>query len=248
MLWSAFGNVPVPDPGFTKDKNLVFAPHIYAESLSSNSIPGGFASAQKVAKQHGVTVWGGEWGFWPEHPVDASRKIKRYAAAEDAGQYGGAWWDWKQACGDPHVVNQPGGQPSAVSGSLNRFTCPDQVMSAPDPAFADVLSRPVPRAVPGTITRLTSDGRTGKLVLAGKHTDGRRPVRAAGLRAEALRGRESAGHRHRQPPALARARERRAARLRRGQVPAAARLGTRPGSEARALAHRRATTTRTLRT
>ena len=84
VLWSALGNSPVPDPGFTKDKNLVFAPHIYAESLSSNSIPGGFASAQKVAKQHGVTVWGGEWGFWPEHPVDASRKIKRYAAAEDA--------------------------------------------------------------------------------------------------------------------------------------------------------------------
>ena len=51
VLWSAFGNVPVPDPGFTKDKNLVFAPHIYAESLSSNSIPGGFASAQKVAKR-----------------------------------------------------------------------------------------------------------------------------------------------------------------------------------------------------
>ncbi len=125
-----------------------------------------------MAKRHGVTVWGGEWGFWPEHPVDASRKIERYAAAEDAGQYGGAWWDWKQACGDPHVVNQPGGQPSAVSGSLNRFTCPDQVMSAPDPAFADVLSRPVPRAVPGTITRLTSDGRTGKLVLEGKHTKG----------------------------------------------------------------------------
>ena len=31
--------------------------------------------------------------------------------------YGGAWWDWKQACGNPHVVNQPGGQPVPVSPS-----------------------------------------------------------------------------------------------------------------------------------
>ncbi|HRK45137.1 MAG TPA: cellulase family glycosylhydrolase [Nocardioides sp.] len=169
VLWSAFGSVPVPSPGFTKDKNLVFAPHIYGESLSANSIAGGFASAQKVARQHGVTVWGGEWGFWPDRPVDASDQIERYAAAEDAAQYGGAWWDWKQACGAPHVVNQPGGQPAPVSPSLNRYTCPDQVMSPPDPAFADVLGRPIPRSVPGTITRLTSDGRKGKLVLAGTH-------------------------------------------------------------------------------
>jgi endoglycosylceramidase len=172
VLWSALGSTPVPARGFTRDKNLVFAPHIYAESLSSNSIPGGFDSAAKVARQHGVTVWGGEWGFWPEHPVEASREIRRYAAAEDAARYGGAWWDWKQACGDPHVVDRPGGRPAAVSGSLNRFTCPDQVMSPPDPAFADVLSRPVPRAVPGTITRLTSDGRQGRLVLAGRNPGG----------------------------------------------------------------------------
>ena len=172
VLWSAFGNSAVPSPGFAKPKNLVFAPHIYAESLSSNSIPGGFANAHRVARHHGVTVWGGEWGFWPDRPVEASDKIERYAAAEDAARYGGAWWDWKQACGDPHVVNRPGGQPSAVSGSLNRFTCPDQVMSAPDPAFADVLSRPVPRAAPGTITRLTSNGRTGKLILSGKDSGG----------------------------------------------------------------------------
>ena len=169
VLWSATGNTPVPAPGFTRDRNLVFAPHIYGESLSPNTIPFGFAYAQAVARQHGVTVWGGEWGFWPEHPVQASEQIERYAAAEDAARYGGAWWDWKQACGNPHVVNQPGGEPAAVSPSLVRFTCPDEVAQPIDPAFGDVLSRPVPRAVPGRITRLTSDGRTGKLDLSGTY-------------------------------------------------------------------------------
>lgn len=172
VLWSAAGSAAVPAPGFTQDRNLVFAPHIYAESLSANSIPSGFASARDVAKKHGVTVWGGEWGFWPEHPVDASDKIERYAAHEDKYGYGGAWWDWKQACGDPHVAHPPNGETSPVSGSLNRYSCPDQTELGIDPAFGDVLSRPAPRAVPGRITRLTSDGRTGAFDLSGVHLKG----------------------------------------------------------------------------
>ena len=172
VFWSAFGSTAVPKPGFTKDKNLVFAPHIYAESLSSNSIPSGFSSAQSVALKHGIPVWGGEWGFWPEHPADSSDTIERYAVAEDSAAYGGAWWDWKQACGDPHVMNHPGGEPAAVSPSLIRYSCPEQVAAPIDPAFGDVLGRPVPRAVPGTIMGLTSDGRTGKLDLSGAYAKG----------------------------------------------------------------------------
>ena len=192
VLWSAIGTTAVPGQ-FTRDQNLVFAPHIYGESLSPNTIGSGFASADAVARRYGVTVWGGEFGFWPEHPSDDARKIERYAAAEDAYAYGGAWWDWKQACGDPHVVDRPGGRPAPVSPSLVRFTCPDQVAQPVDPAFGDVLSRPMPRAVPGTITRLSSDGRTGRLVLAGHWAKGATrcglrvfvPHRFAGLRVRA---------------------------------------------------------------
>jgi endoglycosylceramidase len=90
-------------------------------------------------------------------------------------------------------VNQPGGEPNPVSPSLVRFTCPDQTPQPVDPAFGDVLSRPVPRAVPGTITRLVSNGRTGKLDLAGVHSSradrcGLRvfvPKRFAGLKVRA---------------------------------------------------------------
>ena len=88
MLWSAGSAArAVPAPGFTKDKNLVFAPHIYAESLVGDTHRRAASRTPRtVAQQHGVTVWGGEWGFWPEHPVDASDKIERYAAAEDAAR------------------------------------------------------------------------------------------------------------------------------------------------------------------
>src|SRR6478735_7896871 len=172
VLWSAGLSRGVPAPSFTKDKNLVFAPHIYSESLSPDSIPEGYAAARTVAQQHGVTVWGGEWGFWPARPVEASDKIEAYAAAEDAAAWGGAWWDWKQACGDPHVAHAPDGVPEPISGSLVRISCPDQTQLGIDPAFGDVLSRPTARAVPGTITRLTSDGRTGRFDLTGVRTGG----------------------------------------------------------------------------
>lgn len=174
VLWSAGADHSVPAPGFTKDRNLVFAPHVYAESLSWESIPTGFNIAAYVASQHGVPFWSGEWGFFPDQPAEAADKIERYAAAEDAYAVGGAWWSWKQACGDPHVVNRPGGDPQPVSPSLNRYTCPDQTMSAPDPAFGDVLSRPAPRAVPGTITQLVSNGRTGTFELRGRRGDAQR--------------------------------------------------------------------------
>jgi endoglycosylceramidase len=171
VLWSAGVSRSVPPAGFTKDRNLVFAPHIYSESLSSESIASGFAVAAGAASTYGVPLWSGEWGFFPATPQDAADKIERYAAAEDAaastGVAGGAWWSWKQACGDPHVVHQPGGEPDAVSPSLVRYACPEQIASAVDPAFGEVLSRPAPRAVPGRITRLRSDGRAGTLVLRG---------------------------------------------------------------------------------
>lgn len=173
VLWSAFGTWTTPDR-FTTDRNLVFAPHIYAESLSSNSIRDGFANARAAAAAYGVTVWSGEWGFFPTDPADSADQVERYGAAEDRYGYGGAWWDWKQACGDPHMTGHPGGEPAAVSPSLVRYTCPDQVAQPIDPAFGDVLSRPVPRAVPGRTTALSSDGRTGDFELAGRHTSGAR--------------------------------------------------------------------------
>ena len=170
VMWSASGTWMTPPPGFTRDRNIVFAPHIYAESLSRNTIEAGFANARARAAEYGTTVWSGEWGFFPSAPSEAADQIRRYAAAEDRYGYGGAWWSWKQACGDPHVIHRPGGAPEAVSPSLNRIACPGQVASAPDPAFARVLGRPAARRVPGRITTLVSNGLTGAFTLAGVHT------------------------------------------------------------------------------
>ena len=171
VYWSAIGGWTTPSPNFTDDTNLVFAPHIYAEALSPNTIEAGFDAAARTAEGYGVTVWGGEWGFFSQDPETDADKVERYGKAEDAHFFGGAWWDWKQACGDPHVIHQPGGEPDSMSPSLIRYTCPGQVAAdGPAPTYGEVLSRPVPRAVPGVVTRLVSDGRSGTMVLAGRRS------------------------------------------------------------------------------
>jgi endoglycosylceramidase len=171
VMWSALGQWSTPEPGFTRDRNLVFAPHVYAESLSSNTIREGFDAARTAAEQYGVTVWSGEWGFFPDTPADSAAQVAAYGVAEDAFRYGGAWWVWEQACGNPHVIPEPGGVPGARSPSLVAYSCPSQQAHRVDPAFGDVLTRPTARAVPGRITRLTSS-RNGELELAGVRTDG----------------------------------------------------------------------------
>jgi len=173
ILWSALGIYPTVLPSFTDDTNIVFAPHIYAESISPNSIETGFQNAADVAKLYGVTVWSGEYGFFSSKPDQDADKLDRYGAAEDAHLFGGAWWSWKQACGDPHVTHEPGGQPDPVSPSLVRYGCPgDHAAARIAPAYREVLSRPMLRAVPGRVTRFVSNGRQGTLTLAGVHTRG----------------------------------------------------------------------------
>ena len=55
----------------------------------------------------------------------SAEKLVRYAAKEDALLTAGdAWWQWRQACGDPHSIGQPGGTPDAVLVHFQRNGCP----------------------------------------------------------------------------------------------------------------------------
>ena len=74
-------------------------------------------------------------------------------AQEDARRLGGAWWVWKQACGDPHVVGYPG-----ASGSLNPTECPSGRPLGLVTGYTDLLRRAYPRYAPGRITALRATG------------------------------------------------------------------------------------------
>ena len=174
--WSAAPVGVSPAPGFSLDRELVFAPHLYAGSITADgslglqlfSIPGEFDEAQREAARYQTTFWSGEWGWFGAPATDAP-KVAQYAQQEDAHLVGGAWWQWKQSCGDPHTIGVPGGHPPAQTDSLVPLTCPDNTPLPVPSAFARILSRAYPRAAPGRLDTLASDPATGTLHLGG-HT------------------------------------------------------------------------------
>jgi endoglycosylceramidase len=166
ILWSAVGVTDVPDASFTDDPNIVFAPHLYGGSLSPIGIPQGFDAAQGAAAGYRTTVWSGEWGWFGTPSADVPN-VEKYAREEDAHLWGGAWWQWVQACGDPHSIGHPDGPVPGSVQVFNVVSCPGNVDEAVVPQWAMVLSRPYPHAAPGRLTALVSDPETDNALLSG---------------------------------------------------------------------------------
>lgn len=160
ILWSGLGFDSGPPQGFTSDRNVVFSPHLYAESITMDRSLGlppivgvdrQFTLAQRVAGSYGAPVWSGEYGYWGADS-DVLARLTRYATAEDANLLGSTYWVWKQACGDPQNGIGP------VGDGLERQDCKT---GGDAPARDDVLailSRAYPRSAPGHLTALMAHG------------------------------------------------------------------------------------------
>ncbi|MEV4372821.1 cellulase family glycosylhydrolase [Nonomuraea sp. NPDC049637] len=157
VLWSGLGfEVPVPK-GFTDDRLLVFAPHLYNESitidqgtgLTVTSIERGFELASRAAEYYGAGLWSGEWGWFGD---PAAAPIARYTDQEDRHRIGGAFWVWKQSCGDAHATAG-----ARTGGNLMIEDCATGKDLPPPAEYVAELARPYPRSAPGRLTGLTSD-------------------------------------------------------------------------------------------
>ncbi|MGZ6994729.1 MAG: glycoside hydrolase family 5 protein [Acidimicrobiia bacterium] len=150
---------------FTTDGNIVFAPHNYGESIGNIPLEGEFAYYDTLARGYQTPLWIGEYGWFGDPPANAE-KLGRYAATEDSMiTAGDTWWQWRQACGDPHSIGHPGGTPDRVLIHFQRNRCPGDHNGGVVPQWACVW-RPYPRASPGRLTALHS-GCAGNLRLAG---------------------------------------------------------------------------------
>ncbi|MFB7893194.1 glycoside hydrolase family 5 protein [Microbacterium sp. NPDC056044] len=160
ILWSGLGFDSGPSLGFTDDANIVFSPHLYAESITMDrslgipsivSMERQFDLARRVADEYGMPLWSGEYGYWGE-PEDVNARMARYADAEDAHLLGSAYWVWKQACGDP----QNG------IGPIGLALVPQDCATGDDAPGNEVLlgelSRAYPREAPGRLVSLEADG------------------------------------------------------------------------------------------
>ncbi|MFC4602448.1 glycoside hydrolase family 5 protein [Rhodococcus kronopolitis] len=150
-------------PSFLSDPNLVFAPHIYNESLplAAGTIESGFANAAAAGKNYGTPFFSGEWGYFGDDAANTD-KVARYAAQEDAHLVGGTWWQWKQACGDPHNVQTRGNRPDCEPGTFGEFESFPE-----DSPIRAILNRGYPRAVPGELTAIRADVPSGALEVEG---------------------------------------------------------------------------------
>jgi hypothetical protein len=173
VVWSATAVDAIPPPSFTSDTNIVFAPHVYAGSLTVTpfvTTREGHDFAAQGAATYGTTYWSGEWGWFGDAAAERGL-IAGYAKEEDSRLVGGAWWQWKQACGDPHNISAPGGQPGKTTGNINRFACPEQRSLGTPASTRRILARAYPRAAPGRLTALESSPDDGALRVAGRDDD-----------------------------------------------------------------------------
>ena len=159
------------DPAVVQDPNLVFAPHNYAESIGPKvlTVEQTFDVDRAGADELGApgdpaALWIGEYGFWSTSP-ETLEVAGRYAAAEDARALGGAWWQWRQTCGDPHSIGKPVGTATEDQVHLITRACPGDTDARETEEFLRILGRAAPRFTPGRIAELRSDPATGAMML-----------------------------------------------------------------------------------
>ena len=166
----------LPPASEVTDPNLVFAPHNYHGSIDPGTVEQGFADDLAAAKSYGTTMWIGEFG-WFGTDAAATAGVTAFAAAQDTAMVGGTWWQWRQACGDPHSVGKRDGQPASQIIEFDVNGCPGDKDLGPVPQWSPILSRAYPRSAPGRLTSLRSDPATARLSLSGDGTDGQAGAR-----------------------------------------------------------------------
>ncbi len=161
----------LPTEGFTEDRDLVFAPHNYAESITRIlTVEQTFDISAQTAEERGWPLWIGEYGVWGTGPEELD-VLTRFAAAEDAALAGSAEWQWRQRCGDPHAIGVPGREPTEQQVHLNLVDCPADTDAGPNEAFLAIVGRAYAVRAPGDLTEVRSDPASGRLSVTGT-TDG----------------------------------------------------------------------------
>ena len=159
---------PDPERMGVEAVNLVGATHNYAESIDVTglTIEATNALLWAMAENQGTGLWIGEYGFWSTDEA-VLEVAARYAADEDRYAQGGAWWQWRQPCGDPHSLERvdDAWQPIDTVIHLNSLDCIKDTELGPTEEFLTLLGRGYPRAAPGRIELLESDPDSGRLLL-----------------------------------------------------------------------------------
>jgi endoglycosylceramidase len=164
--------VASPKPGFTRDRNIVFAPHLYGGLNHKSPSLAQYrrklkSQAKQIAKRaadYKTTVWIGEWTTDQGQAGPAQLGVQR--SVQEKRHWGGGWWQWEISCGNPQLYSQAfNPHPRSFSGTLNPVQCPAGTPLPPPTGLRSGLSHPAPRAVPGKLRTLHT--RTHGITLTG---------------------------------------------------------------------------------
>ncbi len=144
-----FGGFPLVPFDFSADPNLVLAPHTYAESFDDIA---GFLDLSldgeaAAARAYGTPVFLGEYGAYRSADFNTAWTTRVHRKVDALRYAGDTWWQWEQACGDPHNTTYP----------LTEDEVAQRLPGCADARTQQACpTRPSPRAVPGRLTSLTA--------------------------------------------------------------------------------------------
>jgi hypothetical protein len=164
-----------PRPHFTKDHNIVFAPHLYGGlNHAGRNLPPDRTQAKlkrdaaKIAHRaarYRTTAWVGEWKVG--NGAGAIRQLRIQQWLLDRHHWGNAYWQWEISCGNPHQFTSPFDlTPARFTGTLNPVHCPEGTPLPRPTALLQGLTSPAPRAAPGKLRAQTTSS-DGALTVSG---------------------------------------------------------------------------------
>jgi endoglycosylceramidase len=167
-LWSLFGNGAPPD--FARDRDVVYAPHIYTGGLNSDPLtPAAFEVARDEAKGFGgAPVLSGEWGSDPHRASDPTDPyFLQHQTLQDQFFFGATLWTWRESCGDPHKqADYRAGRIPEVWGEFE-VDCTSNTITGVRQDVVDQLTRAYVRAGPGRLVQSVYTYTTGSFIARG---------------------------------------------------------------------------------
>ena len=156
-------------PDFARDRDVVYAPHLYQGGLDDQPLEPAFAMARNEAKRYGgAPVLTGEWGSDPRRASDPEDTyFADHQRLQDESRIGATLWTWHESCGDPHKAGDVrAGNVPYVWGEFEVDCATGNAITGVRQDLVDALTRGYVRAAPGRLETTTWNP-TGALTASG---------------------------------------------------------------------------------
>ena len=126
-------------PAFARDRDVVYAPHIYTGGFTGGPITADAFQTSRTTRRRrfgGAPVLSGEWGADPGRagPADDPYFLDHQRLQDDF-RFGATLWTWRESCGDPHKVADYPRRPRADGVGRVRGRLPDELGHRRPPAI-----------------------------------------------------------------------------------------------------------------